>query len=445
MHPTPHAPPDPALSTGDLLRAAWRGWRPLAAWVAASLAAALAVIALATPRYVAEAVLLIEPQEGAYTQAGTAGWSPPYVGEDDVATAVLAVRSRDLAREAVRRLGLAGHPAFDPGRSAGEEALVERYLDALTVSAEVLTSRVVRVTFRAADPDLAASGANVAAALFLDRRGAAAGADAGDAAEWLRPTIERLRAELAAAEAAVEAQRAAAGLVAGTRGTVLAQGLGELNGRLAAEMRAGADAQARAGILRDLMASGRTMEVAGVADDPGIRRLAERRAGLQAGLAREGRALSPGHPRIEALRARLDDVDGALRAAAERAARALQAEAEIAASRVEALRAAIDEQARAVGGTGAGHVRLRVLEREAAALRAGLDAHLARLAEAQARQGGRAEPGEARLVSRAVPPARAHFPNRPMLLVLALACGLMLGFLGLAIRELLGGARLAGG
>lgn len=432
-----HPSIDPALTFGDVLVAARRHWLALSATIGLAVAGALAYATLAPARFVAEAELLVEPQDGYYTQPGGGGWNHPYVSQEAVAGVVLLIRSQDLAREAVRRLGLSGHAGFDPDR-AGEDALVERYLDNLTVSAETLTSRIVTVRFRAPDPDLAAAAANMSAALYLEQRGAARTGDARDAAAWLGPAVEDLRRRLARAEAEVEAHRAAAGLLAGTRGTTIAaQHLSDINGRLAALRRTEAEAAARARLIRELAASGRVMELSEVAGDPSLSRLAESRAALQARLAREGQGLGPGHPRLAALEARVADLDGAMRALAEAAGRAQESQARIAADRVEALREAIAAQERVVAGANGGEIRLRALEREARALREGLEAGLARLAEAGARQDPGSAAAEARIVSRAVPPGRPIFPRRNLIVALAAIAAAMLGFLVLVTRELL--------
>jgi uncharacterized protein involved in exopolysaccharide biosynthesis len=437
---TPHRPADPALTFGEIMLAAWRHRLWMGASVVAAIVAGLAVATWSMPRFVAETDLLIEAQEGFYTRAGPGTWHPPYIGEEAVASAVLSIRSRDLAREAVRRLKLAGHPAFDPGRLA-EDALVERYLDALTVSWSI-RSRVATIAFAAPDPELAARAANLAAALYLEQRRAATLGGARDAAAWLEASVARLRREVAEAEERLEEERVRAGLLTAVdRPTLPARHLSDLAARLGALRRDEGDAAARARLVRELAASGRLLEIAEVARDPGVRALAERRVALHAALARETRTLAPDHPRAAALAARLAAVDAQLRAAAEGAAQALEAEARIAAGRVEALQEALADQARAVAGANREEIGLRALEREARILREQLDRSLLRLADARARDGAGSVAAEARIVSRAVPPGRPVFPRRSMILALSVVCALMLAFMVLLAHELLKPAR----
>ena len=147
--------------------------------------------------------------------------------------------SRDLAREAIKQLGLVGNREFDP--LAGEISLVRRlmiliglvknpldrppedrvlenYYERLLVY-PVGKSRIVAVEFRSKDPELAAKGANTIAELYLDMQEAAKKDTARNASTWLGTKIDALRQRVAEAEAKVEEYRRKAGLLVGTNNT----------------------------------------------------------------------------------------------------------------------------------------------------------------------------------------------------------------------------------
>ena len=69
-----------------------------------------------SPRYTGESKLLLESRDPAFARTAQerADQLAP-IDEQAVASQVQVVMSRDLAREAIRRLKLVGNPEFDPG------------------------------------------------------------------------------------------------------------------------------------------------------------------------------------------------------------------------------------------------------------------------------------------------------------------------------------------
>src|SRR6201987_5700060 len=154
------------------------------------LAAVLSVVAVnwITPRYKSEARILIDGRENVFLRpnadrheerAALGGDAGPREGQ--------LVRSRDLAREVIRKNRLAERPEFDPvleGVSplkslialfgiirdpfsmTPEERVLDAYYDRLTAYA-VDKSRVIVVEFQSRDPDLAARVANSIADGYL--------------------------------------------------------------------------------------------------------------------------------------------------------------------------------------------------------------------------------------------------------------------------------------
>lgn len=182
---------------------AWRWWL-----VALSLAAfLLAGVGLlpATPSYRAEAQVLLGPRT-----SGLIGLRSHllYPERDNGATAIAKsqmqlVSSRDLARRAIKELGIESKPEFDPlarGLGPGSRALVllglkrdparmslqerilQSYEDRLSVSARQ-QEKLVTIGFQSEDRVFAADAANRIADLFLEMRSKAmtAGPGAPDA------------------------------------------------------------------------------------------------------------------------------------------------------------------------------------------------------------------------------------------------------------------------
>ena len=463
---TPRANPQAGLREGRahdglsiaqmpvLLRRSW-------AWIAVpTLAVALGAglfVQVVSPRYTGEAKLLLESREPAFarTVQERSDQATP-IDEQAVASQVQVMMSRDVAREAIRRLKLVGNPEFDP--SAGSISAPKRLMMMLGIGANPLErpaedrvldtyferllvypagkSRILAVEFRSKDPELAAEGANTVAELYISSLEAAKVDTARYASTWLGGNIDSLRRRVADAEAAVEAFRAKNGLIGTTGATgqpLNAQQLGELSTQLSQARTLKADLAGRVKAIKELIKDGRAFEIPDVANNELIRRTVENRIAVRAQLAMESRTLLPGHPRIKELTAQLSDLDAQIKSSAERVVRTLDNDAKIASARSDSLQAAVDGQQDKVVKGNSSEIQLRALEREAKVQREQLESYLTRYREAAARDAESATPADARIVSRAVTPEIPSFPKKvpivafATLLTLMLAVGTVIG------------------
>ncbi|MGU3402441.1 GumC family protein [Methylobacterium brachiatum] len=414
-----------------------------------------------SPRYTGEAKLILESRDPAFArtaQERTDQLAP--IDEQAVASQVQVVMSRDLAREAIRRLKLVGNPEFDPGSSSigpvqrvmmmlgiganpldrpAEDRVLDAYFEHLLVY-PAGKSRILTIEFRAKDPKLAAEGANTIAQLYISSLEADKVDTARYASSWLGGNIDGLRKRVAEAEAKVEAFRAKNGLVGsgGATGQPLTtQQLGELSSQLSQARILKADLAGRVKAIKDLIKDGRAFEITEVANNEMIRRIVDNRIAVRAQLALESRTLLPAHPRIKELHAQLEDLDAQIKTSAERVVRTLENDAKIAGSRVESLQAAVDGQQDVVVKGNASEIQLRALEREAKAQREQLESYLSRYREAAARDGESATPADARIVSRAVTPELPSFPKKLPIVGFATLVTLMLAVGGVLASALL--------
>lgn len=453
--------PQPSdVSVGEIGRALVVRWRWIAVPTALAFVASLAFVMLVSPRYTGEARLLLQANDSYFTRPGgnERFEQQPQIDDQAVASQVQVVMSRDLARDAIRRLGLVGTAEFDPevgglglGRKLAillrlardpsghpaEERVLETYYDNLLVY-PVGKSRIVSIEFRSRNPDLAAQAANTIADLYLGLQGDAKKDQARSASTWLGSNIETLRKRVAEAEAKVEAFRARTGLLTGAGTTTIsAQQLSESSTQLAQARTAQSDAQAKARLIRDTIRDGRAFDIPDVANNELIRRLLEQRINLKAQLALELRTLLPQHPRIKELNAQLSDLEAQMRVAAERTVRSLENESRIAGARVESIEATIEKQKKVVADANENEVQLRALEREARTQREQLEGYLGRFREASARDSDFGVPPDARVVSRAVVPQIPSFPKKLPIVALSTLAMLMLTVGAIVSRELL--------
>lgn len=171
-----------------------------------------------SPRYTGEAKVLLESRDPAFARtAQERGDQLAPIDEQAVASQVQVAMSRDLAREAIRRLKLVGNAEFDPG--AGSIGAVQRVLMMLGIGANPLDrpaedrvldayfdhllvypagkSRILTIEFRAKDPKLAAEAANTIAKLYIGSLEADKVDTARYASTWLGGNIDGLRNRVA--------------------------------------------------------------------------------------------------------------------------------------------------------------------------------------------------------------------------------------------------------
>nr|WP_313901558.1 lipopolysaccharide biosynthesis protein [Methylobacterium sp. J-076] len=414
-----------------------------------------------SPRYTGEAKVILESREPAFTR--TAQERPDVnapIDEQAVASQVQVMMSRDIAREAVKRLKLVGNPEFDatadgigpvqqamillgigpnPFDRPAEDRVIESYFDHLLVYSAG-KSRIITVEFRARDAKLAAEAANTVAQLYIASLEADKVDTARYASSWLGSNITALRRKVAEAEGKVEAYRAKHGLVATTGATgqpLTAQQLGELSSQLSQARVLRADIAGRLIAIRDMIKDGRSVEITDIANNEVLRRTVDNRITVRAQLALESRTLLPAHPRIKELKAQLEDLDAQIKIAAERAVRILENDAKVADARVTSLQAAVDGQQDVVVKGNASEIELRALEREAKVQREQLESYLGRFREASARDAESAAPADARIVSRAVTPTVASFPKKLPIVGFATLVTLLLAIGGVLARALL--------
>ncbi|TGD95521.1 exopolysaccharide transport family protein [Methylobacterium nonmethylotrophicum] len=459
----PEPGPEDGLAIGDVGRLLRRRWFVILLPTLAAFGLAVTFVQVVPPRYTAESKLLLESRDSALTRLQQdRGELPQPIDEQAVASQVQVVMSRDIAREAIKSLGLVGNPEFDPmvnGINGFQQVLVmlglaqnpldrepvdrvlEKYFERLLVYSAG-KSRILTVEFRSKDPELAARAANTISDLYLSSLAAAKVDTARYASTWLGSNIETLRTRVSEAEAKVEAFRARNGLISSggaTNQPLAAQQLAELSTQLTQARAAQADSGAKAKLIREMLRDGRGFEIPDVANNELIRRLVEQRIGLKAQLALEARTLLPQHPRMKELSAQLEGLEAQIRAAADRTSRALENDAKIAGSRVETLQAAVEAQRTVVAKANGDEVALRALEREAKAQREQLESYLGRFREAAARDAASAAPADARVVSRAVVPDLPSFPKKLPIVIFATVIAFLFAVGGVVAKALIAG------
>jgi polysaccharide biosynthesis transport protein len=440
----------PALGAA-LWRSKWKILRPTLLIALLTLG----VVQVIPPKYQSEARILVEGRDNVFLRPDADKDVIDRNAVDEVAVTSQAqlVLSRDLAQDVIAKLKLNERPEFDPAlngispikamlgalgliknplRMTPEERVLEAYYDRLSVY-PVEKSRVIVIDFLSQDPKLAAAVADAIAEAYLVRQRAAKQEQARAAVQWLSGEIETMQKKVADAEAKVAAFRANTNLLEGPNNiTLSAQQLGDFSAQVAASRAQKADAEAKAKIIREMLRSGQSIEGSDIINSELIRRLSEQRVTLRAQLAEQSSSLMDGHPRIKELKAQIADLDGQIRGEAERIARSFDADAKIAAARVDALSVNFDQVKNQAATTNERDVQLRALQREAKSQRDLLESYLAKYSEATARETLNSAPADARVFSRATVSNVPAYPKKlPSVLIAAVAtlmlsCGFVL-------------------
>ena len=286
-------PPQPAPS--DKLREFGRVFlrhrRLIVATVLLLNGVAAIAIAHLTPRYTAEAALIIGPRQQQVTdiKAVLAGLS----GESDVVDSELQVlRSRQIARSVVQQLNLQQNPEFNPALAplgivsrvgttlrralrSGIEHLppplralfapapapvftssfaapppdplgptIDAFLTRLGAAAKG-HSRVIGVSVDSADPVLAAAAANAVSEVYIATQLQAKLEATTGAHKWLDERVAELRAQLRNADEAVEAYRRRTGMTSGKGGALIDEQVISLGDQIVKAQALQADVEAR--------------------------------------------------------------------------------------------------------------------------------------------------------------------------------------------------------
>ena len=454
-----------AINISEVLRGMGRRWKMLAAFTLGFAALGLLFILTAKPLYTADAQLLIEYQESPYTRTPVVrNQQPRQIADSDVRSQVAVLKSRELALKVLKRLKLIGTPEFDtlkrglgpfrklkimlgfapdPRKQTPEQRALEVWYKRLGVY-NIPRTKIIVVEFSSTSPQTAAAVANALAEAYVEQTRRAQLEQTGEARQWLKEQIEKLRKKVVESEVAVERFRAKAGLLRGAQSTLYSQRLSELNSQLVRAQAERSQAQARARAIREMLKSGSVETSTEVLRSPLIQRLREQQVRLQRRLAELSTIYLDNHPKVRAVRQELRDLDRQLRAEARKVAASLEQQAKIAAEREAELRAALGKLKEKASDASVNEVRLRELEREAKANRILLESFLARYTDAAARDETAALPGMARIISRADVPALPSFPRKGPVMFLSTLAGLMLG-LGIAfiIEVMAASSRLA--
>ena len=383
-----------------------------------------------TPEYTAQSTVVVKPHEDPLAEDRAPAVA---VSKDPAAfkTQQQTIQSRAHITRVIEDLGLLDDPEFNAGLRGPEEERVslsgllgrllaivpetwqvatgladdsepveteaapapelirQRAVDAFQKKLEVGSeeqSYIITIGFTSVDPAKAALIANRTADLYVQSQIDTKSADIGDTLAWLREQIEGLRAEVGAAEAAVERFRAQNDLLDVKDVRLSEQQLAEINGQLVVARANLAAQQAKLALLDDLRSRSQLDTMAEVIGSPVIITLRQQEADILRREAELAQEYGARHPLMQQLIQEKASIQAKVGQEIARIIRALENEARLTSAQVQALEGELAASKSATSGDRETDVQLRELEREAEAARSLYQTLLQRFAELGAQQ-----------------------------------------------------------
>lgn len=447
--------PEPGVDLVRIAKALLKATRWIVPLVLLVSVSTLVLTSLMTPKYRAESRVLIETQMSPLNVQRNAELERAQLDQQGIQSQVQVLSSRNLAQNVITRLKLDEKAEFGGeggrilsvisslinGRAAqmsATERVVEAYFDRLRVY-NVKDSRVIVVQFWSYDPVMAADVTNTLMAEYKALQAQTKRELNFTATVNLEPEIVKLQQEVEDAERLVADYRAGRDLLVGANNTTLSQQqLSEINTQLTAARARHAEAEAQASLIRSLLSSGGSLETAPeVLNSPLFQRLRERQVALQSQVAELSATFLNTHPRIQAIRSQLADIDRQVRNEARNILEGIDNEARVAAARVASFTEDLDEIKATAAEANEAQVELSTLEREADVKAAQLSTLLRQFSEAQTQRSVDELPADARVISRAVVPNKPHSPNVFAATLIAGFATTLLSILAVVLREML--------
>ena len=462
---TPQGEPDSRLVDLPMLWAIFR--RRLGLFVGGA-AAVLALVVIITwqitPKYAAEATVVIDPRQKQVLDYSAMISGLP-ADSAAVDTEVEIIQSRTIAQRVTEKLDLYADPEFNPaleGDSGGgigailsgllpgqvdragpsqemterlaRERTVNNVQDRLTASRAGLTY-MIDIGFVSRDAEKAAEIANAFANEYLVNQLEAK----FDFIQRNRETLNEKRAEyqdeVRAAEARVEAYRAQNNLFESEGASLTEQQISDLNAQLIAQRADLAEARARLNAVNSQVAGGGSAEA--IAEVLGSRTITQLRA-EQAALSRRKSELAtrygPEWPEMQKIEREEADLQAQIDGEVQRITASLQNEVEISRQRVAALEQSLLNLRGELAENNRALVELRELEREAAATREFYEQILSRTKEVSEQES--LTEADAEIASLAAIPLAPAYPDKMLNLLLGLIMGGAFGVLLIALAEI---------
>lgn len=419
-----------------------RRWSIIGLTVLVAVLAAL-IVSNMRPLYRAATIVLIEQGKSKVVSIEEV-YSQGMLQREYYQTQVEIIKSEELARKVVQKLGLSSHPDFDPrqsevswfsrlfgGASSQELAqiseeqatrtAISRFKRALQVQL-VRNSQLAQIGFSSYDRELAAKVPNTLAETFIESDLESRMAMTQKASEWLRERMGELKTKVDTAEKALQDYRDRAQIV-DAKGLALSgasRQLEELTRSLVEARQKRAEAEAAYSMVQQIKA-GRTQanyeSIPAVLRSPIVQQMKVAEAEAERRLSDAAKRYGPEHPKLVQAKSELEAAKENTRKQVDIAVGSLAKEYEAARSNELAVERALGQSKADIQGINRKEFQLGVLEREVVQNRNLYDMFVNRLKETSAT--GDLQSTIARVVDPATVPSLPYAPNRTQIVSIA--------------------------
>ena len=435
-----------------------RKWSIVGLTVAVTLLAALVVFAT-RPTYRSTAMLLIEGQKNKVVGIEEVYAGMNSAGREYYQTQAEILKSREVTAKVVQKLKLAAHPEFDPRRQqppvwkawlgmagvdadslravvSGEgaatgkdpitKAVISRVQRQLSVDL-VRLSQLVRVSFDAYDPNLAAKIANSVAEAYIESDLEARYQMTQKASNWLSERLGGLRQKVETAERALQQYRERERIVdvKGVAQSGASSQLAQLTTAIISARNRRNEAENRYNQIRGIRgASAATYaSVPAVMNNSMVGKMRSAEAEAEKRLFELSNRYGKEHPRMI-------QAEGQLKAARENTRRAIDTvvasltrDYEVARANEASIERSLAQSKSEIQSLNRKEFQLGILEREVTANKQLYDMFLGRFKETSA--AGDLQSTVARVVDSAIPSGAPYKPNKGRVILIALVSGLL--------------------
>jgi polysaccharide biosynthesis transport protein len=443
-------PHQPEIESLDLVRY-WRAiarnkWRILALALLVGLLATLYAYSL-TPIYRASATVLVEGSR----PTKSAAMEEMYISyggttRDYYLTQFEILKSREFAERLVRVMGLVRHPEFDPrqaprpwyasGKSGGagpsdqdlEEGVVDSVMGRTSLQ-PVRNTQLVKVSFDAKDPELAARVPNTLATIYIVADLEARMESTRRTTEFLAKQAEGLKEKLAQSERALQQYREREKIIE-AKGVSLAgasRQLEDLSSSLIEARKKRADLEAayeQVNTARQGKAADALETLPVILRHPLVQQAKQTEAEAERRLSDTSKRYGPDHPRMVAAQGDLKAAQENLKRQVNTVAAGVAKDYELARANEAAIERALGRSKGDIQVYNRKEFELQSLERDVAANRQLYDQFMQRSKESRV---GEISTPIARIVDEARPPKGPVGPNKRMIIGLAVLAALLAG------------------
>ena len=432
------APPERHLQYLSIFR---RRWLLLVVVFACAVGAAAFYLQQTPKTFVATSGVSIEPRRGdpVGPTAGATTESAPT--SDFIDTQIVILKSPQIAEAVVRALNLTADPEFAAGGDAPEQRITAsagRLQNVVSIR-RIGQTYVIGITAASVSPAQAARVANTFAEQYVSSIDLLQKSSLERQSLQVDGRLEQLQGQATAADMGLQRYKIQNGLLSSEGATMAEQETSNLNGQIAATRAELAERQGRLSAARtQLSRGGGGGDVTTALNSGTVSALRVQEAESSRSLAQLRQRYGAKHPSIGQEEQRLKDIQRQIQAEIDRVLSSLEAEVNVASSRLSSLLASQREANSRLAGNEQAKVGFMELSRRSEAANAIYETFLASSKGAEARLGF--EEPIARVSSAAVVPLDPVAPNALLIYVVSALFGLGGGIGAVALAEMFDGS-----